>query len=88
MLLTGITDMIARQTMKINAKQILRINKCGLTFDDRETTWNVFEGDWYAVTLKEDYVIVRVFREDGNYLEERREFSNDGWETEGWEQGD
>lgn len=74
--------------MKVNAKQLLAINERGLSFDERSVTWNQYDGDLVAVKIEDDSVRLWIFREDGNVYEEYREFSNEGWITEGWREED
>lgn len=74
--------------MKVNAKQLLAINERGLSFDERSVTWNQYDGDLVAVKIEDESVWLWIFREDGNVYQEYREFSTEGWITDGWSEED
>lgn len=70
--------------MKVNAKQLLAINARGISFDERNVTWNQYDDELVAVKIEDDCVRLWIFTENGNVYEESREFSNDGWNINGW----
>ncbi len=70
--------------MKVNAKQLLAINSRGISFDERNVTWNQYDDELVAVKIEDDCVKLWIFSESGNVYEESREFSNDGWNIKGW----
>lgn len=70
--------------MKVNAKQLLAINARGISFDERNVTWNQYDDELVAVKIEDDCVRLWIFSETGNVYEESREFSNDGWNIKGW----
>lgn len=70
--------------MKVNAKQLLAINARGISFDERNVTWNQYDDELVAVKIEDDCVKLWIFSESGNVYEESREFSNDGWNIKGW----
>ncbi len=70
--------------MKVNAKQLLAINARGISFDERNVTWNQYDDELVAVKIEDDCVMLWIFSESGNVYEESREFSNDGWNIKGW----
>ena len=70
--------------MKVNAKQLLAINALGISFDERNVTWNQYDDELVAVKIEDDCVRLWIFTENGNVYEESREFSNDGWNINGW----
>jgi hypothetical protein len=75
---------IVRLMMKVNAKQLLAINARGISFDERNVTWNQYDDELVAVKIEDDCVMLWIFSESGNVYEESREFSNDGWNIKGW----
>jgi hypothetical protein len=75
---------IVRLMMKVNAKQLLAINSRGISFDERNVTWNQYDDELVAVKIEDDCVKLWIFSESGNVYEESREFSNDGWNIKGW----
>jgi hypothetical protein len=75
---------IVRLMMKVNAKQLLAINARGISFDERNVTWNQYDDELVAVKIEDDCVRLWIFTENGNVYEESREFSNDGWNINGW----
>ena len=70
--------------MKINAKQLIAINKRGLSFDARDTTWNQHDNDLVAVKIEEQWLHLWIFAESGDVYTERIGLDSNGWEIEGW----
>jgi len=72
--------------MKVTPGQREAIIKERLEVGKDNPTWSqTADGNIYAVKIEDDYMNLYIFAPDGNRYKESREFSNDGWNIEGWE---
>lgn len=75
--------------MKVTPGQREAIIKERLEIGKSNPTWSQTEDGYiYSVKVEEDQMTLYIFAPDGNRYRESREFSNDGWDIEGWESED